>query len=381
MASWLDSLPGGIEEEDATADPASGSTGKQQDPEPKEESGKDAVEEAAEFLQDFGFSRSNVLAALRDANNDADEALLLLRQRLEEKQAAKRPRTGDDIIEVDGYQCRLKGRRLILHLPKALADGPVVGRMNADRSLLFDGVDEWTQELYHAAPPRADPSVPPSFDPAAAEEALLAGGAYVCENFASAEEVMESFKAMEELKNKEIYSSALADTSATEKARTDKVTFLTIHGKDSDCPPAMQRLYQRLEGAAAALKWPKNEQLLMPNLGMASIYDANGSHYAAHRDNERGSNNRWMNYRALTMIVYVNPTGFQSAEDGGQLRCHLGAAPTDVTGKTAKEVKDIAPRGGVMALFDSRVVLHEVLPSHLRRYAQTLWLLSAPKQH
>eukprot|EP01063_Lacrimia_lanifica_P001468 TRINITY_DN1074_c0_g1_i23.p2 TRINITY_DN1074_c0_g1~~TRINITY_DN1074_c0_g1_i23.p2 ORF type:complete len:155 (+),score=20.32 TRINITY_DN1074_c0_g1_i23:1483-1947(+) len=80
--------------------------------------------------------------------------------------------------------------------------------------------------------------------------------------------------------------------------------------------------------------------------------------------------------RALTCILYLNAPdwGGVGEQHGGQLRAYLGAAPGDPNGTTATSVRDIDPQGGRLLLFDSKVLLHEVLPSRRERFALTVWL-------
>lgn len=387
--AWLASLAGNGSENTTTTSAAHATSGE----------ASDEVEDSAAWLEDMGFATDAVRAALGSTGGDADEALRRLRQELpvgeeeqeeaesggEAGQSAKRRRlavASEDLMDMEGFKCRLHGKRLFLYLPQVGLDGPEVGRVKTDGSMSFRGVDEWSQELYHSASPRPVPAKQQlsadAFDAATACEALAAGEPFVWRDFASEDEVMSAHAEMEELNASGLLSAAAAGTTAAVKARSDKVAFVSVCGDRPSCPPNMLKLYRRLEAAAAALEWPRGEQLLMPRLGMASIYDADGSRYEAHRDNERDSRSRWLNHRALSMIAYVNPTGFQRPEDGGQLRCHVGASTGDRMGASASRVEDIAPKGGVAVLFDARRVLHEVLPSHARRYALTLWLLSIP---
>merc|ERR1740129_2734681 len=86
----------------------------------------------------------------------------------------------------------------------------------------------------------------------------------------------------------------------------------------------------------------------------------------------------WMNFRELTMLAYVNlPDAFGEDEAGrqagGRLRCYVATKRGDLSGATAREHLDLAPRGGRAVIFRSRELLHEVLPSFARRYCLTLW--------
>lgn len=69
--------------------------------------------------------------------------------------------------------------------------------------------------------------------------------------------------------------------------------------------------------------------------------------YIGCYSSSRGSK---VNYRSLTAVIYVNPEGFRSPEDGGQLRCFHESGDVDVL-----------PRGGRAVLFPSQRLLHEAL--------------------
>jgi SM-20-related protein len=84
-------------------------------------------------------------------------------------------------------------------------------------------------------------------------------------------------------------------------------------------------------------------------------YDAGGARYARHRDAFVGRQSR-----IVTAIYYLNP-GW-APEQGGALRLHLPAGPTDV-----------APLLDRLVVFLSDRVEHEVLPVHAPRLAITAW--------
>lgn len=88
----------------------------------------------------------------------------------------------------------------------------------------------------------------------------------------------------------------------------------------------------------------------------------------------------------MTAILYLNPVPAwtereQEGKKGGCLRCYLGAEENDEIGTTAKTIMDVVPIGGRMVLFDSQLVLHEVLSMEHnngtdtgRRMAMTIWI-------
>ena len=63
---------------------------------------------------------------------------------------------------------------------------------------------------------------------------------------------------------------------------------------------------------------------------------------------------------------------------GGELRCFLDAESTDGDGGSARTVLDVAPLGGRLVIFQSRHLLHAVLPCWRPRYALSCWLLQDP---
>ena len=80
-------------------------------------------------------------------------------------------------------------------------------------------------------------------------------------------------------------------------------------------------------------------------------------------------------------ILYLSGPAWERAAaaggDDGELVLYGGARAGDDDGATADDVRRVAPRGGRLVLFDSRTLLHEVLPHARRgddRFALTLWL-------
>ena len=78
--------------------------------------------------------------------------------------------------------------------------------------------------------------------------------------------------------------------------------------------------------------------------------------------------------RCVTAIVYLNDEDWDASKHGGELRVYMGADIDDEKGGSAEWVIDVAPAGGTVVVFDSRVILHEVLPTSARRMALTLWI-------
>mmetsp|Transcript_27574 Transcript_27574/g.36167 ORF Transcript_27574/g.36167 Transcript_27574/m.36167 type:complete len:309 (-) Transcript_27574:154-1080(-) len=64
-------------------------------------------------------------------------------------------------------------------------------------------------------------------------------------------------------------------------------------------------------------------------------------------------------------------------KDGGSLRCYVGANSSDDIGTTADKIIDVEPEGGRLVIFDSRMLLHQVMPSQRSRLALTVWIESS----
>merc|ERR1711908_264019 len=80
--------------------------------------------------------------------------------------------------------------------------------------------------------------------------------------------------------------------------------------------------------------------------------------------------------REYTCILYLNPSDWCGDNDGGRLRIFSGCDDDDDDGSTAMHIEDVVPIGGTIVLFDSRTILHEVLPASRKRFAMTAWLLN-----
>lgn len=125
------------------------------------------------------------------------------------------------------------------------------------------------------------------------------------------------------------------------------------------CGQAAADLLQALD----ALRVGLNRRL---TLGLASIeahfahYPA-GAGYARHRDAFQSDD-----ARVLSLVIYLNPAWPATA--GGALRLHLPAGH-----------HDIAPEQGVLAIFLSATVEHEVLPATQPRFSVAAWFRQRPR--
>lgn len=126
------------------------------------------------------------------------------------------------------------------------------------------------------------------------------------------------------------------------------------------------------------------------NLQLA-VYDGAKAEYRAHRDNpvlgSRLEDVGLLHYlksapyraRGITCIVYLNVEDWNVEKVGGGLEVFLGAKDSDDVGETSESPEIITPAGGTMVLFDSREILHRVMPTDKRRIALTLWIEGEPR--
>ena len=115
-------------------------------------------------------------------------------------------------------------------------------------------------------------------------------------------------------------------------------------------------------------------------------------HYRPHRDglllprwSLRALEKSGTSAREVSAILYLNKwsvsendsenDGHSHSQHGGELVLYLGAANDDVSGRSSSRRLLITPIGGRLVLFDSRRMLHEVLPhtSASPRVALTCW--------
>lgn len=157
--------------------------------------------------------------------------------------------------------------------------------------------------------------------------------------------------------------------------------------------PELRAALQRLWGAATELVSVglfAGEQLRVHPEAQLAVFPGGGTYYRAHRDapqepcaDDVTSGEELADFlvaaqtspRRATLMLYLNAPEWDSAA-GGHLRLHIGARSSDSTGETAQRCVDVAPQGGRFVAFDSRSMLHEVLPTSKRRAALTVWLLT-----
>ena len=77
---------------------------------------------------------------------------------------------------------------------------------------------------------------------------------------------------------------------------------------------------------------------------------------------------------SATTHADLNDDDWDTARDGGALRLYVGADPDDEVGTTARQTIDVAPHSGTLVLFNSREMLHEVLPTRRPRHAISAWI-------
>jgi SM-20-related protein len=148
--------------------------------------------------------------------------------------------------------------------------------------------------------------------------------------------------------------------------RNDLVGWLDTTRIETATRGALAPVVSLLRGVPAEVERHAGWPLAVPPLVQAALYDGSPgapAYYHKHFDCSDPS----VNPRRLTAILYLNP-GYDARRDGGYLRVHL---PRD------GGVRDIAPVGGRLLLFNSCEMEHEVLPTTHSRMAVTLWAFAA----
>merc|ERR1712129_598830 len=93
-----------------------------------------------------------------------------------------------------------------------------------------------------------------------------------------------------------------------------------------------------------------------------------GGFYRKHLDSSEGVDPTGTGRRRLSFICYLNEPGWE-ASDGGALRVY------DRGGEDAGATHSLLPEGGLLAVFDSRRVWHEVAPTSRQRACVVGWFL------
>lgn len=97
--------------------------------------------------------------------------------------------------------------------------------------------------------------------------------------------------------------------------------------------------------------------------------DGEGAFYKPHMDSAT------TDPRRLTAIVYLVPPDWDAAPeaDGGRLVWWVVDEDEAPVGGGAPAKHTLEPKAGRLVIFRARTVMHEVLPTHRKRFALTLW--------
>ena len=209
-------------------------------------------------------------------------------------------------------------------------------------------------------------------------------------------------------------AGAFAPAVGGEVVRTDSVHWLGIRAAQPALVAALAELRAlpatmrsfggfeaaRVEGAEAArplLGVPREGQLACYEPAASREGQCSGARYRPHRDGFASPHPRALllpgiYMREVTAVLYLSPnedewagasgggevvaTGGAAAGRPGSLVLYLDAAAEDERGATASRVAEVRPVAGTLVLFDSRRMLHEVLPHgecSAERVALTVW--------
>ena len=137
---------------------------------------------------------------------------------------------------------------------------------------------------------------------------------------------------------------------------------------------ARRTLNARLEELRVALAASSGAALLPFATELGYAFYETGGFYRKHVDVPRGvyyelgrsggTNFALQERREYSVLLYLNPRDWDADRDGGALRCWKGG----------DHLRDVAPRGGRLVIFDASAVEHAVLASTAPRAALTCWV-------
>mmetsp|Transcript_7884 Transcript_7884/g.12740 ORF Transcript_7884/g.12740 Transcript_7884/m.12740 type:complete len:283 (+) Transcript_7884:1083-1931(+) len=224
-------------------------------------------------------------------------------------------------------------------------EGPIIGKGDDIDTIAYAG--EYASEIIHATPliprPESKLCVPQNIKQQLADDAVA-----VWENAIDDTDIY-----LQQIKEK----IQLQPNGQDSDIRTDFIRFV-----DTKDDSTLAKGFNLLEHIATQLTLPGFTTLLAPAQAMVSMYPSTGGHYTQHLDNERDGYGHWRNYRALTIILYLN----KEQQQGGQL----------VLFNNKQQQLTVTPNAGTVVMFDSTKIKHRVAPSKRDRYAMTRWFVS-----
>ena len=147
-------------------------------------------------------------------------------------------------------------------------------------------------------------------------------------------------------------------------------------------PAGLRDVACKLDALRAELTSSTGRALLEDAELQLLTYEPNGF-YARHVDDGLGTGAALR--RSISLLLYLTPDDWRNDADGGQLRVHA------VDGECARVHRvrsdgssdelisdsrlDIVPQAGMLVLFDSASVPHEVRPTQRQRSVVVGWLL------
>ena len=223
-------------------------------------------------------------------------------------------------------------------------------------------------DLADAEPPAAAAHAPLALGAGAARR-LAADGLLVVDGALSARQLAAARRG----------AAALAPTrfarAGDHGERGDRVCW--VRPDDAAAGDGLLLAVAVVRGVAAALErdgYAATTRHRVPRQCQLARYDAGAKGYDRHLDRcvigvaELGLL-EWLRLsdyrgRAITAILYLNDVDWDADRDGGALRCWKGG----------DHLRDVAPRGGRLVIFDASAVEHAVLASTAPRAALTCWV-------
>ena len=130
-------------------------------------------------------------------------------------------------------------------------------------------------------------------------------------------------------------------------------------------------LYDVLDGLCDSLDAIDPRNRLDKSLSeLLYAYYPRGGFYRRHRD---AIPNSASVLRKYSLLIYLNGEDWDPKSDAGQLRVHLDGGDDECPPGAEPKYVDIDPLGGMLVLFKSEMIPHEVLNTNSERFALVGW--------
>ena len=199
---------------------------------------------------------------------------------------------------------------------------------------------------------------------------LRTNGFCVVKNFVAANEARCTYQEIREQHDKpgmftpgKLQNDTLFDEKSNQIRGDSVMWFDSSNSVVSEDSPFLFKIVKSLNKLAVSIFSSRAVEMnrISKSKIMASCYDGEGALYKRHIDSRQDGSVQ------LTCTFFLNAD--LAEQDGGCLRIHKGA-----------DKFDVRPDLGMLVIFWSDTVIHEVLPCYSKRFSFTIWYKEARKR-